>query len=107
MTIETPFRNLIDLQNALATISDDINDLCVRGRPSPSSLVDAPHLEDWSFAAVYTPCLIGEVTGHPLLGDRPRVHTSQLLALDPEGGWARTWSRFYRLGRRHRGASRH
>ncbi len=32
MTIETPFRNIIDLQNALTDLSHDIDDICVHGR---------------------------------------------------------------------------
>jgi hypothetical protein len=103
MTIETPFRNIIDLQDALTDLSHDIDDICVHGRPYHfSSLANAPTLENWSFAALFSPCLIGEVTGHPLLGDRPSIHTSQLMVLDAERGWARTWSRFYRLGAPHR-----
>jgi hypothetical protein len=41
--------------------------------------------------------LIGEVSDHPLLGDRPAI-TSPLWAADPDGRWIRTTSRFYRLG---------
>jgi hypothetical protein len=43
------------------------------------------------------PRLIGQVTGHPRLGDRP-VMTSPLWAADPASQWVRTTSRFYRLG---------
>jgi len=101
MTIETPFRNIIDLQNALTDLSHDMDDICVHGRPYHFALANAPRLENWSFAALFSPCLVGEVTGHPLLGDRPSIHTSQLMVLDAERGWARTWSRFYRLGAPH------
>ncbi|WP_428990946.1 DUF6634 family protein [Methylocapsa aurea] len=45
-----------------------------------------------------TPALAGAVAGHPALGDRSIV-TSDLCALDAAAGWARTSSRFYRLGR--------
>ena len=38
------------------------------------------------------------MTDHPLLGNAS-IHTSQLIAIDPEAGWARTTSRWYRLGR--------
>jgi hypothetical protein len=43
------------------------------------------------------PCLIGRARGQPLPGDRPNFRTSQLIAFDIEQGWARTWSRVYRL----------
>ena len=35
---------------------------------------------------------------HPLLGST-HITTSQLIAIAPEAGWARTASRWYRLGR--------
>lgn len=40
------------------------------------------------------------VTGHPTLGDSPLSHSSLLVWIDEELGWARTLSRFYRLGER-------
>lgn len=98
MPIETTFRNIVALQSDLADLLRDVHDLRVHGRPTLSPLNEAPLLEDWSAAALFTPCLTGSVTGHPLLGSRPRIRTSQLVAFDIERGWARTWSRYYRLG---------
>jgi len=43
--------------------------------------------------------MTGLVDVHPLLGNRRLVQTSGLFAIDTELGWARTWSRVYRLGR--------
>jgi len=42
------------------------------------------------------PHLVGIVLGHPLLRDG-EIWTSELLTYDPERGYARTLSRFYRL----------
>ncbi|WP_354670364.1 DUF6634 family protein [Paracoccus sp. TOH] len=68
--------------------------------PSQADLAQAPVLSDWK--AAISPCghimLWGEVTDHPLLGNAS-IHTSQLIAIDPKAGWARTASRWYRLGR--------
>ncbi|WP_024843877.1 DUF6634 family protein [Paracoccus pantotrophus] len=68
--------------------------------PSDADLAQAPALSDWK--AAISPggyvMLWGEVTDHPLLGNA-NIHTSQLIAIDPEAGWARTASRWYRLGR--------
>ena len=68
--------------------------------PSEADLADAPVLSDWK--AAISPgghvMLWGEVTDHPLLGNAS-IHTSQLIAIDPEAGWARTASRWYQLGR--------
>jgi hypothetical protein len=97
MPIETPFHNIIDLQNNLDDLQHDLCDLRVHGRPDHSVLAGAPWLDNWSHGALFSPCLFGEVAGHPLLGNRPRIHTSQLMYLDFEQGWARTWTRYYRL----------
>lgn len=63
-------------------------------------MAQAPVLSDWK--AAISPglhvMLWGEVTDHPLLGTAS-ITTSQLVAIDPEAGWARTASRWYRLGR--------
>lgn len=68
--------------------------------PSEADLAQAPVLSDWK--AAISPgghvMLWGEVTDHPLLGTAS-IHTSQLIAINPEAGWARTASRWYRLGR--------
>lgn len=67
--------------------------------PSPEVLADAPVLRDWAAALEPSgvPCLVGTVTGHSMLEDGRRICTSMLIALDPGGTWARTWSRWYRL----------
>jgi hypothetical protein len=87
-----------DLGRRLRALADDCDRL-ERGRSvSPVVLQKAPLLEDW--APAITPQgvqLIGHVTGHPLLGDCAAV-TTPLWFADPDGGWARSLSRFYRLG---------
>lgn len=70
-----------------------------RMTPSSSMLTDAPLLRDW-MAALHpdgTLCLVGIIAGHPDLADGKTACTSQLLALDPDGQWARTRSRWYQL----------
>ncbi len=44
------------------------------------------------------PCLTGEVYGHPKLRTGARTVTSQLFVFAPLHRYARTLSRFYRLG---------
>lgn len=68
--------------------------------PDHHDLVLAPILSGWrrSLVPSVEPVLIGTVEGHPHLSGRRRVATSRLLALDPAAGWARTLSRWYRLG---------
>jgi hypothetical protein len=82
-------------------------DLWVVGRsPFPfgrvyndKTLRNAPLLEDWRPAIRATPCLVGLVTGHPTLsGSRRRIVTSDLWLISEELGFARSLSRWYRLG---------
>lgn len=73
--------------------------------PGEDELANAPTLDEWYVAdlrggrqGVY---LRGFVTKHPVVGDaRTFVETSHVVALDTANhGWARTLSRWYRLGR--------
>lgn len=79
----------------LRRLADDIERLTLF-MPSDAELRDAPELERWTLATRSAPALLGCTRNHPLLGDR-RVLTSEVFAIDGEGRWARTFSRFYRL----------
>lgn len=61
--------------------------------------LEPPLLDQWRLAVRPAPCLVGLSTGHPKLTghDRP-IHTSDLWLLSSDGAWARTLSRWYRLG---------
>jgi hypothetical protein len=87
-----------DLGRRLRVLADDCDHL-ERGRPVPPVLLQkAPLITDW--VPALTPQgvqLLGHVTGHPLLGDCAAATTPLWLA-DPDGAWARSLSRFYRLG---------
>ena len=74
--------------------------------PGDTELRNAPKLSEWSIAnrrsrgqGIY---LLGYTSGHPRFGgDRTFVETSHLGAIDTANfGWARTLSRWYRLGKR-------
>lgn len=65
--------------------------------PSIRDIASAPALEGWHHCLRTEPALRGTVTGHPVLGHRPIV-TSGFYLLDPIAGYARTLSRWYRLG---------
>jgi len=70
--------------------------------PSDGDLAHAPVLSGWSMhrygnADVWS--LRGHIAAHPVLtGDGDLIATSPVLAIDPSLRWARTVSRFYRLG---------
>lgn len=67
--------------------------------PTMRDLADAPLLENWAIGMRMQPCLTGVVEGHSNLRSGARTATSQLHLFAPHHGYARTLSRFYRLGR--------
>jgi len=71
------------------------------GRPTKAVLEAAPVLDRWTLHPVIEMALTGLSHGHPTLPGKGRpIVTSPLLLLAPDEGWARTHSRFYRLGLR-------
>lgn len=82
-------QNVIDARRALAEAEIG---------PSADTLSASPRLDLWQpIRIVGDLCLAGAVSGHPLL-QGPFITTSPLIALRDNEGWARTISRFYRLG---------
>lgn len=72
-----------------------------RGLP-PEAMAggEAPILDRWIIASTMVPCLAGLSTGHPrLIGENRLIGTSDLWLLSEDRSWARTLSRWYRLGR--------
>ncbi|WP_312795965.1 DUF6634 family protein [Tianweitania sp.] len=68
----------------------------------PSHLCEetVPVLDRWILTQRGTPCLAGLSSGHPtLLGDTRPITTSDLWLLSEDQTWARTFSRWYQLGR--------
>src|ERR1700732_925503 len=82
---------------------------CLKSVQSPTEeiLHASPLLDEWSFGFTPSPCLIGTLYGHPMLGNCRSVHTSELVLIDPGRRWARTWSKFYRLGSQMREQEAH
>jgi len=61
---------------------------------------NAPVLTNWIRTSRHATCLAGEVADHPRLpGNGRRIITSDLCVIYEELGYARTISRWYRLGR--------
>ncbi|WP_074471579.1 DUF6634 family protein [Bosea sp. BIWAKO-01] len=61
--------------------------------------LSAPTIDRWWVGTRAERCLIGEVSEHPELPGIGRpIATSGLFFLDAQRGWARTISRWYRLG---------
>jgi hypothetical protein len=78
------------------------NDLLQSGwNPKAADLAAATFIDDWTPARVNGELvLFGKVTGHPSIPDGHVTRTSALLAIHIAGGWARSYSRLYRLGER-------
>ena len=73
-------------------------ELIARGElPSDQDLSSAPFIDAWTVALRPMPCLVGMCGDHPRLNG-PLVTTTDLWVFAPYLGWARTFSRFYRLG---------
>ena len=68
--------------------------------PEVLSADEAPLLDRWVLGQRLIPCLFGASTGHPRLpGENRVIGTSDLWLMADDGSWARTLSRWYRLGR--------
>ena len=73
----------------------------------PFEFGEPPRIENWRILRDFWfryPALRGDIFGHPLLGDWKDAHTSAIVWISVETGFARTVSRYYRLGRRFPGS---
>lgn len=85
----------------LHDLADELQGIRDGSKPDACDLVDAPRLEEWQHATREVRILVGRVYGHPDIPDGKRIRTSDLYACGE--GWARTLSRYYRLGTPARG----
>ncbi|MBS3652193.1 hypothetical protein KEU06_26715 [Pseudaminobacter sp. 19-2017] len=84
----------------LAALVDDMERIHRGVSPEVMAGGDAPILDRWVLARRVVPCLAGLSTGHPeLVGENRLIGTSDLWLLSEDHAWARTLSRWYRLGR--------
>jgi hypothetical protein len=95
-----PFPELARLASRLGKLAEDLERIARGEHPSSSDLRDAPILFEWRVYIAPIPHLVGLVHGHPHLPDGGICHTSELYTFDPDVGYARTLSRFYRLSPR-------
>lgn len=80
----------------LQRLTDDLTDIVAGTRPTAQDLSGAVVMRGFMIGQHQVPCLIGMAEGHPRLGSK-LITTSRLFCVDPNGRWARTFSRFYRL----------
>jgi hypothetical protein len=94
----TPSAITPDLAARLRRLADDLDRIAIGGAPTPADLEGAPLLVDWRLTfTLHGLSLTGFAAGHPLLGSK-NIVTSPLWVVDHDLRWARTLSRFYRLG---------
>ena len=87
------FQNIARVEQIAADL-----ELIARGElPSEHALSSAPFIDAWKVVLRPVPCLVGICGDHPRLNG-PVVTTTDLWVFAPDLGWARTLSRFYRLG---------
>ena len=82
----------------LRRLADHLEKLQQGWRPTSADLADAPFLDEVRLAPRNDVCLSGVCTNHPTLAG-PRICTSSVWVFAPQLGWARTYSRWCRLGR--------
>ncbi len=98
MSIVTQRGSLTLLKDRLTSFLSDIHDLQNGKMPRSLTLSVVPTVDRWSYGLVPTRCIVGSIREHPILGNHTRVHTSEVVLVDPENRWARTWSGYHRLG---------
>ena len=90
--------SLEQVLNRLKALVADLEAL-QSGRSGTVLPTTAPLLDQWEFAQRGAVCLVGRSNGHPLLpGLGRQIATSALWLLSTDRQWARTLSRWYRLG---------
>ncbi len=93
------WRDQLDIEiEPVSDLLHDLQRLRDHGSPSGDVLAAAPLFDDWSLASRMVPCLMGRPHGHPHVSGRKDAVTSALCLLSLEQGFARTGSRFWRLG---------
>lgn len=78
-------------------LASDLERIARGEHPGPDDLRDAPVLFEWRVIIAPIPHLVGVVLGHPKIADGRMCRTSALITINPDIGYARTFSRFYRL----------
>lgn len=81
-------------------LADDLDEIARGLHPNAERLDQAPILFEWKLRMNPLPHLLGTVMGHPKIADGSICRTSEVIIIDVARRYARTFSRFYRLGDR-------
>jgi len=108
MTIQiTRSGNIIQLDehlDRLRRLVADIETLKTGRHPDPSAIEGSAFIHEWRLDSRPAPCLRGYFEGHPKIRSGRMGATSELWVWAPDHGFARTLSRWYKLGSRAREA---
>ena len=84
---------------ALRALADDLERIMHGDYPDEHELDNSPVITHWKLSARRATCLAGVILEHPRLGSIvPNGLTSEVWLIDLDRNYARTFSRFYRLG---------
>ena len=89
-----------DTARRAKSLADDLRRIAAGDLPTAADLDGVPVIDRWTVSVRAESCLVGVVSGHPSVGQMRPGATTSLFAFAPDLGWARTWNRYYRLGRR-------
>ncbi|MCH4539768.1 hypothetical protein [Ochrobactrum sp. A-1] len=85
----------------LKSLVTDLERIFEGNYPNERILTNSPAITSWKLSARRVACLEGVLFEHPRLGPIvPNGITSELWLLDLDRNYARTFSRFYRLGQK-------
>jgi len=85
----------------LKYLVDDLERILQGDYPDERILENSPAITSWKLSTRPTTCLEGVLFEHPRLGYIvPNGITSELWLMDLDRNYARTFSRFYRLGQK-------
>jgi hypothetical protein len=89
---------LIQTAARLQRLAADMIAIAEGSAPTDADLANAPILDRYVVCETTVQCLMGFQSGHPVLTGK-LIETSELHLMSVRDGWARTTSRYYRLGR--------
>lgn len=104
--LDTAGPKLLYQAERLERLAADMRRIAAGDWPRAEDLNSAPVMDFWSLGSVTIPTLEGISQGHPRIPAGPTTST-EVWAIDVHAGWARTLSRFYRLGERQAGFNPH
>jgi hypothetical protein len=92
------YRRNTRLAATLRVLADDLDRINAGTGPTEADLVWAPVLFNWEPKLTPTsdPAIRGAVRGHPAIPDGEFIR-AEILAVDPDLSWIRTWTGFFRL----------